>query len=199
GGFGENQKVMLAKTIAEIHGVTTPDINKLINRNITRLTQNDLIDLKNSQSSNDQQLLELDFTNMQISKSNNIFLLSERGYTKLVSMMDNTNEIKWQVMDKLIDEYFAMRAIIKSDEQFTNFKSTKNYQFKRSGGNDGKEHKYILRDIEGTEKVKGIIPTLLGANLPPAKYFIESSYKDGSGKTNKCYEVTKMGCEVLGK
>ena len=117
GGFGENQKVMLAKTIAEIHGVTTPDINKLINRNITRLTQNDLIDLKNSQSSNDQQLLELDFTNMQISKSNNIFLLSERGYTKLVSMMDNTNEIKWQVMDKLIDEYFAMRAIIKSDEQ----------------------------------------------------------------------------------
>ena len=54
---------------------------------------------------------------MQISKSNNIFLLSERGYTKLVSMMDNTNEIKWQVMDKLIDEYFAMRAIIKSDEQ----------------------------------------------------------------------------------
>ena len=96
GGFGENQKVMLAKTIAEIHGVTTPDINKLINRNITRLTQNDLIDLKNSQSSNDQQLLELDFTNMQISKSNNIFLLSERGYTKLVSMMDNTNEIKWQ-------------------------------------------------------------------------------------------------------
>lgn len=62
----------------------------------------------------------------------------------------------------------------------------------------GKEHKYILRDIEGTEKVKGIIPTLLGANLHPAKYFIESSYKDGSGKTNKCYEVTKMGCEVLG-
>lgn len=63
----------------------------------------------------------------------------------------------------------------------------------------GKEHKYVLRDIEGTEKVKGIIPTLLGANLHQAKYFIESSYKDGSGKTNKCYEVTKMGCEVLGK
>lgn len=62
----------------------------------------------------------------------------------------------------------------------------------------GKEHKYVLRDIEGTEKVKGIVPTLLSANLHPAKYFIESSYKDVSGKTNKCYLVTKMGCELLG-
>ena len=62
----------------------------------------------------------------------------------------------------------------------------------------GKEHKYVLRDIEGTEKVKGIVPTLLSANLHPAKYFIESSYKDASGKSNKCYLVTKMGCELLG-
>lgn len=28
-------------------------------------------------------------------------------------------------------------------------------------------------------------------------YFIESSYKDASGKSNKCYECTKMGCEML--
>lgn len=53
---------------------------------------------------------------MQISKSNNIFLLSERGYTKLVSMMDNSNEIKWKVMDKLIEEYFTMRQVIESNE-----------------------------------------------------------------------------------
>lgn len=116
GGFGENQKVILAKTIAEIHGVELSELNRMINRNIGRFNENDLIGSNRTQ---------------------NIFVLSERGYTKLVSMMDNTNEIKWQVMDKLIDEYFAMRAIIKSDEQFTNFKSTKNYQFKRSGGNDG--------------------------------------------------------------
>ena len=31
-----------------------------------------------------------------------------------------------------------------------------------------------------------------------SKYFIESSYKDASRKTNKCYLVTKMGCELLG-
>ena len=40
----------------------------------------------------------------------NIFLLSERGYTKLVAMMDNNNEKKWEVMDKLIDGYFQMNG-----------------------------------------------------------------------------------------
>lgn len=28
-------------------------------------------------------------------------------------------------------------------------------------------------------------------------YWLESSYVDASGKSNKCYEVTKMGCEFL--
>ena len=34
GGFGGNQKVILAKTVAEIHELTVKDINKLINNNI---------------------------------------------------------------------------------------------------------------------------------------------------------------------
>lgn len=63
-----------------------------------------------------------------------------------------------------------------------------------------KDHKYILREIEGSKdgKTVGIIPTLLGANFAPSDYFIESTYKDKSGKNNKCYLVTKMGCELLG-
>lgn len=63
-----------------------------------------------------------------------------------------------------------------------------------------KDHKYILREIEGSKdgKTVGIIPTLLGANFAPSDYFIESTYKDKSGKSNKCYLVTKMGCELLG-
>ena len=62
----------------------------------------------------------------------------------------------------------------------------------------GKEHKYVLRDIEGTDDVVGIIPTLIGANLHSSKYFIESSYKDARNRIQKCYLVTKMGCELLG-
>lgn len=110
GGFGEGQKVILAKTVAEIHEVSTPDINKLINRNIERFTINDLLDIKNCQSLSDQQFLSMGFTKMQISKAENIFLLSQRGYTKLVAMMDNSNDKKWDVMNNLIDDYFSMKA-----------------------------------------------------------------------------------------
>ena len=61
----------------------------------------------------------------------------------------------------------------------------------------GKEHKYVLRDIEGTESVVGIIPTLESANLHYQNYFIPSTYKAGT-REYKCYLVTKMGCELLG-
>ncbi|MCX0373003.1 ORF6C domain-containing protein [Clostridium perfringens] len=116
GGFGEGQKVILAKTVAEIHEVSTPDINKLINRNIERFTINDLLDIKNCQSLSDQQFLSMGFTKMQISKAENIFLLSQRGYTKLVAMMDNSNDKKWDVMNNLIDDYFNMRNQLSSGQ-----------------------------------------------------------------------------------
>lgn len=61
-----------------------------------------------------------------------------------------------------------------------------------------KRHSEILEYINGSNKVVGVIPTLLNGGICLANYFIESSYKDGSGKTNKCYLVTKMGCELLG-
>lgn len=77
---------MLAKTIAEIHGVKLIHINELINKNIERFSINDLLDLKVI-GGGDNNLLSLGFSKMQIAKSNNIYLLSERGYTKLVSLM----------------------------------------------------------------------------------------------------------------
>lgn len=65
------------------------------------------------------------------------------------------------------------------------------------------EHYEILKKLEGTTKqdgkVKqvGIIPTLTKGKIPVSDYFIPSSYKDASGKENKCYEVTKLGCDFL--
>lgn len=61
-----------------------------------------------------------------------------------------------------------------------------------------KRHSEVLEYINGSNKVVGIIPTLLNGGLCSANYFIESNYKDTSGKTNQCYLVTKMGCELLG-
>ena len=65
------------------------------------------------------------------------------------------------------------------------------------------KHTEILKKLEGTTKpdgkVKqvGIIPTLTKGNFPLSDYFIPSSYKDNSGKENKCYLVTKLGCDFL--
>ena len=54
--------------------------------------------------------------------------------------------------------------------------------------------------LEGSEKPKvvGIIPTILtDVELRSLDYFIESTYIDKKGETRKCYECTKMGCEML--
>lgn len=62
----------------------------------------------------------------------------------------------------------------------------------------GKRHSEILEYLNGSKKVTGIIPTLLNGGICLGDYFIDSNYKDASGKINKCYLVTKMGCELLG-
>lgn len=61
----------------------------------------------------------------------------------------------------------------------------------------GINHWEILRKLEGTEKVKGIIPTLTDNKIVASDYFIPSTYIDSSGKENKCYLFTKMGCEFI--
>lgn len=63
------------------------------------------------------------------------------------------------------------------------------------------EHKLILRKLDGRENkgkhIKGYIEILTENQMVPSDYFIPSIYKDASGKENKCYNVTKMGCEFL--
>ena len=61
----------------------------------------------------------------------------------------------------------------------------------------GKEHKQLLKDIKGSGKTVGIIPVLLGENFSLSDFFIESTYVDASGKSNSCFLITKMGCELL--
>ena len=116
GGFGEGQKCILAADIAMQHDIeNTNDLNKLINKNIGRFNKNDLLDFLNDQQSFRDFAKDNGF--ITSNRVKNIYLLSERGYTKLVAMMDNANDKKWEVMDRLVDEYFTMRQVINSDEQ----------------------------------------------------------------------------------
>lgn len=60
-----------------------------------------------------------------------------------------------------------------------------------------RRHGQVLKMIEGGAGEVGIIKVLTEHDFVLSDYFIESSYKDASGKSNKCYECTKMGCEIL--
>ncbi len=115
GGFGEGQKVMLAKTIAEVHETRLLDINAKINEHIDEFEIGiDLLDLKNS-NENLVPLLEGIYTKQSIANSKNIYLLSEQGYMLLVGFM-NTDKAK-EIRKQLRRDYFAMRQVINSSEQ----------------------------------------------------------------------------------
>lgn len=158
GGFGKNQKCILVSDAAKQHDTETRIINELINRNIKRFGENDLIDFLNRS----ERFRDFAKENGLITSNRikNIFLLSERGYTKLVAMMDNKNEKKWEVMDRLVDEYFAMREIINSDEQMKSNLLMSIYK----GGQESIFAARQLTDIEvkvaKTEIVKKIQPKL---------------------------------------
>ncbi|MEG1309386.1 MAG: ORF6N domain-containing protein, partial [Bacilli bacterium] len=113
GGFGEGQKVMLAKTIAEIHEVEIKEINKLINNNLNEFEFGiDILDLKTGYYK-EPVLQNGLFTNAQWGNAKNIYLLSEQGYMLLVGFM-KTKKAK-EIRKKLRREYFAMREIIKTE------------------------------------------------------------------------------------
>lgn len=114
GGFGKDKKAMLVKDIALIHNQTNGNINLLINRNRKRFKNGiDIIDLK----ANDNFAIVLSksgFTQNQINASKNIYLLSERGYAKLLKIMDDDKA--WDIYDELVDNYFNMRVAIKENK-----------------------------------------------------------------------------------
>lgn len=56
----------------------------------------------------------------------------------------------------------------------------------------GKRHSDLLRDIETY-----ISYISQNANLRYDDFFLESSYRAGTGRTYKCYQVTRKGCEFI--
>lgn len=121
GGFGEGKKCISDKTIAEIHGMETWNVRARITDNIKRFKENvDYIDLKERLcgartlesegacgASTLELLLSLGYAKQSITQAEHIYILSERGYAKLIKIMDT--DLAWNVHDKLMDEYFELR------------------------------------------------------------------------------------------
>ena len=111
GGFGTDKKCLSDKTISEIHDMEVRNIRARITDNIKRFNESiDFIDLKDvAYEASNNLLYELGYTQMQISKAEHIYVLSERGYAKLIKIMDS--DLAWEIHDKLIDEYFQIREM----------------------------------------------------------------------------------------
>lgn len=113
GGFGEDKKSMLVKDIAIIHSQTVGNINLLINRNRKRFKDGvDIIDLKDDEFA--IVLSKSGFTQNQINATKNIYLLSERGYSKLLKIIED--DTAWDIYDELVDNYFNMRQAIHENQ-----------------------------------------------------------------------------------
>lgn len=107
GGFGEGKKAMLVKDIAEIHGRPVKAINQAIDRQIKRFkTEVDILDLKLNNFA--VTLSDLGFNQGQINASKHIYLLSERGYSKLLKILEDDKA--WEIYEELVDNYFNMRS-----------------------------------------------------------------------------------------
>lgn len=109
GGFGKGKKSMLVKDVAQIHETSVKRVNELINRNRKRFKNGvDIVDLKTSNFV--VVLNDLGFSQNEINRSNNIYLLSERGYSKLLKILED--DTAWDIYDELVDNYFNMRQSI---------------------------------------------------------------------------------------
>lgn len=112
GGFGGDKKAMLVKDIATIHDRPVKAINQAIERQINRFKNGiDILDLKIENFA--VTLSDLGFNQGQINASKHIYLLSERGYAKLLKILEDDKA--WDIYDELVDNYFNMREAINTD------------------------------------------------------------------------------------
>ncbi len=88
GGFGDGTRGMLVRDIANIHNKPTYVINQAINMNIKRFK--DGVDIVNLKTKNVViNLVDNGFSQNAINRSKYIYLLSERGYSKLLKILEN--------------------------------------------------------------------------------------------------------------
>lgn len=115
GGFGENKRAMLVKDIALIHDRPVKAINQAIERQLNRFKNGiDILDLKVENFA--VTLSDLGFNQGQINASKHIYLLSERGYAKLLKILEDDKA--WEIYDELVDNYFNMRYVIQKQDSY---------------------------------------------------------------------------------
>lgn len=199
GGFGENKPSMLVKEIAGIHNQPLGEINRRINENRKHFIDGkDVIDLKGTESVMALTHNEI-YTQNAVNRSENIYILSERGYAKLLKIMDDN--LAWEKYDQLVDGYFQMRQTIKeAPEAITKLKAeasaqraramflnakTRAFKTIKSIGND-KNLSAVAYQLYGLSTIENILGEKVGQAPGIGKLFtateIANSVGDGCSK-----------------
>ena len=184
GGFGRNQMCVSDKTVAEIHGQPMKEVRKTINRNIKRFKECvDYIDLKRGNLITT--LEQLGYAKQSITQAEHIYLLSERGYAKLIKIMDDDKS--WEVHDKLVDEYFNLREEV--ENQPTPSQIEGNYSHEEAllelydlTGHDKDKTLDILNGLMGNQSYKRadvMEDTPMDSNYEPKYYSITELAESG--------------------
>lgn len=140
GGFGRDQRILTVPQIAKLHADNPEDkkeisnrvkrINELINNNLILDSGDkyfefgiDILDLKDKNNGNTILFNELKaarvYTQAQIGNSNNLYILSEQGYSLLINLMSDTRSKL--IYKNVIRDYFKLKEISlnnKDTEQF---------------------------------------------------------------------------------
>lgn len=153
GGFGKNKKAMLVKDIAQIHNQPLGEINRRINDNRNRFKDNiDIIDLKSVMGLSHN---EFGFTQNAWNRLGNAYLLSERGYAKLLKILDDDKA--WDIYDELVDNYFNMRKTIKNDVSMFDELSPDLQMFKKIFDNAARNELELKRVDQKLDNITEIV------------------------------------------
>lgn len=193
GGFGDNKRILFDVQIAEIHDMRNGHVRDSINRLITRgrmVEGVDFIDLKQRSEQFDTFDLNTLYAKQAITQAKNIFILSERGYTKLIKSMDDDRS--WDIMEEIVDNYFTMREIVNSREQLKAQLTLSIY----NGGQEGLMASKKLTEMEVEDAVKPLNNKI--EEMTPAIEVLGTFIdKDGTWNIEQFAKV--LGIEGMGR
>jgi hypothetical protein len=109
GGFNENGIVITDKQIGDLLGYAkgSRQVRVQINNNISHFTDNDLKDVLHMDN-NSEILKTLGYTNMQTSKAENIYILSQAGFLLYLKFAEGDKAI--ELYKNFIEDYFKTKA-----------------------------------------------------------------------------------------
>lgn len=111
GGFGEIQKVMMAKTVADMFGMEVGRVNEVVSRHKDKFVPKvDIIDVKGTDFA--IAICESGImTQNAINAAKNIYVFSQKGLMNLCTQLNSP--LAWEKYIQMRDEYFEMKENLK--------------------------------------------------------------------------------------